>query len=250
MSLQHRWPTGMIVHVAVISCLLLAAPLQLRAAPPDEKQVLDSGIKPSDVADRSYLDYVRECVDLLIEHGTDRYGPVHSPMLMNILDVRTRECPADPLPLDERFRVTRRGRRGPSGGNLYSDLPTIAAMVRLSRVTGEDRYRQFAAKSAGHTLTELVDDKGFFWWGWHRHYDAHRDVMTGHAGNHHEIHIQRVDWPFLWDVNPDAVRREIEAIWKWHVIDKQRHVPRPSSQALLRIHRRRRRPADRAAGPT
>jgi uncharacterized protein YyaL (SSP411 family) len=141
-------------------------------------------------------------------------------MLMNILDLRTRECPADPLALDERFRVTRRGRRGPGGGNLYADLPTVAALVKLSRVTGDDRYRQFAAKSANHTMTELVDDKGFFWWGWHRHYDAHRDVMTGHAGNVHEIHIQRVDWPFLWEVNPEAVRREIEAIWKWHVIDK------------------------------
>ncbi len=142
-------------------------------------------------------------------------------MLMNILDVRTRECPADPLELDERFRVTRRGRRGPGGGNLYADLPTIAAMVRLSRVSGDDRYRQFAGASANYTMTELVDDKGFFWWGWHRHYDAHRDVMTGHAGNHHEIHIQQVDWPLLWEVNSPAVRREIEAIWQWHVIDKR-----------------------------
>jgi len=192
----------------------------LQAAPPDAQQVLGSGIGPDDVGGQSYLDYARECVDLLMLHGTDRYGPVHSPMLMNILDVRTRECPADPLALDESFRVTRRGRRGPGGGNLYADLPTVAALVRLSRVSGDDRYRQFAAKSAGHTMSELVDDKGFFWWGWHRHYDAHRDVMTGHAGNHHEIHIQRADWPFLWEVNPDAVRREIEAIWRWHVIDK------------------------------
>ena len=44
--------------------------------------------------------------------------------------------------------------------------------------------------------------------------------MTGHAGNHHEIHIQQVDWGFLWDINPKAVRREIEDIWNWHVIDK------------------------------
>ena len=186
----------------------------------DPQNVLDSGIQPEHVDRQSYLEYVRECVDLLIQHGTDRYGSVHSPMLMNILDVRTRECPADPLELDERFRVTRRGRRGPGGGNLYADLPTIAAMVRLSRVSGDDRYRQFAGTSANYTMTELVDDKGFFWWGWHRHYDAHRDVMTGHAGNHHEIHIQRVDWPLLWEVNSQAVRREIEAIWQWHVIDK------------------------------
>lgn len=220
MNSGHRHPIGVALLSTVVVCVTAPGHTRLFAASSDVKGVLDSGIQPEDVDQRSYLDYVRECVDLLIQHGTDRYGSVHSPMLMNILDVRTRECPGNPLALDERFRVTRRGRRGPSGGNLYADLPTIAAIVRLSRVSGDDRYKQFAAKSANHTMTELVDDKGFFWWGWHRHYDAHRDLMTGHAGNHHEIHVQRVDWPFLWEVNPQAVRREIEAIWQWHVIDK------------------------------
>jgi len=220
MNSCYRRPIVLAFLSTVVACVTVTDRPYLLAASSDWPQVLGSGIQPEDVGNRSYLDYVRECVDLLIQHGTDRYGPVHSPMLMNILDVRNRECPADPLALAERFRVTRRGRRGPSGGNLYADLPTIAAMVRLSRVTGDDRFKQFAAKSANHTMTELADDRGFFWWGWHRHYDAHRDVMTGHAGNHHEIHVQRVDWPFLWEVNPQAVRQEIEAIWQWHVIDK------------------------------
>jgi uncharacterized protein YyaL (SSP411 family) len=103
---------------------------------------------------------------------------------------------------------------------LYADLPTIAALVRLSELSGDRRYGQFAAQSTHFTMTRLVDDKGFFWWGWHRHYDAHRDEMTGHAGNHHEIHIQPVDWPFLWQVDSQAVQHQIEAIWQWHVIDK------------------------------
>ena len=220
MKVRYQWLTALAVFPFGLDLAPTSNHSQLFAAQLDAQQVLDSGIQPEDVSNRSYLDYVRECVDLLIQHGTDRYGPVQSQMLMNILDVRTRECPADPLALDESFRVTRRGRRGPSGGNLYADLPTIAAMVRLSQASGDDRYKQFAAKSANHTMTELVDDKGMFWWGWHRHYDAFRDVMTGHAGNHHEIHVQRVDWPFLWEVNSQAVRREIEAIWEWHVIDK------------------------------
>jgi hypothetical protein len=201
--------------------MTLTDPPRLSAASPDPLVILESGIQPEDVTRRPYLDYVRDCADLLIRHGTDRYGPVRSPMLMNILDVRSYKCPENPLELDERFRVIRRGRRGPGGGNLYADLPTIATFVRLAIAAGDDRYRRFAAQSANYTMTELVDEKGFFWWGWHRHYDAHRDVMTGHAGNHHEIHIQRVDWSFLWEVNPQAVQREIEAIWRWHVIDKQ-----------------------------
>jgi hypothetical protein len=183
-------------------------------------EVLSSGLALEDVEKRSYLDYARECIDLLIEHGTDRYGEVHSPMLMNIIDVRTRTCPQEPDVLDEPFRVTRRGRRGPSGGNLYPDQPTIEAMYALSSATGDGRYAAFAESCVNHTMTKLVDERGFFWWGWHRHYDAYSDKMTGHNGNFHEIHVQEVIWPRLWKVNPEAVTAEIEAIWEWHIIDK------------------------------
>ena len=183
-------------------------------------EILPSGLTLEDVEKRSYLDYARECIDLLIEHGTDRYGEVHSPMLMNIIDVRTRTCPEEPDVLDEPFRVTRRGRRGPAGGNLYPDQPTIEAMYGLSSATGDGKYAAFADKCVNHTMTKLVDDRGFFWWGWHRHYDAFLDKMTGHSGNFHEIHVQEIIWPRLWRVDSQAVTREIEAIWQWHVIDK------------------------------
>jgi len=187
------------------------------AAPPE---VLPSGLKPDEVEKRRYVDYARECVELLIEHGTDRYGKVQSPLLMNILDVRTRACPEDPAVLDQAYRVIRRGRRGPAGGNLYPDQPTIRAMYLLSRATGKPQYAAFADRCTGYTMKSLVDEKGFLWWGWHRHYDAYRDVMTGHSGNHHEIHVQQVLWPELWRVHRQATAREIEAVWQWHVIDK------------------------------
>ena len=55
-----------------------------------------SGILPEDVEKRSYLSYVEECADLLMKYGTDRYGKKHSPLLVTILDVRTRTCPEFP----------------------------------------------------------------------------------------------------------------------------------------------------------
>lgn len=183
-------------------------------------EVLASGLAPKDVLGRPYVDYAKQCIDLLIEHGTDRYGPVHAPILVNILDLRTRTCPENPLPLDEAWRVTRRERRGPAGVNLYPDQSTMRAIFALTEATGEERYARFARESLGYYLKNLADDRGFFWWGWHRHYDVYRDTMTGHAGNHHEIHIQQILWPELWSVTPDAVTREIEAIWQWHVVDK------------------------------
>lgn len=203
------------------SVLLLTSSWLAAVAETAEVQVLPSGLKPEEVEKKQYIEYARECIELLISHGTDRYGEVRSPMLMGILDVRTRACPEDPLPLDEAFRVGRRGRRGPAGGNLYMDQPTLRAMAALSRVTGDRRYADFADRCLQYTMKNLVDEKGFFWWGWHRHYDAYRDVMTGHLGNPHEIHVQQIIWPQLWAVDRDAVAREIEAIWQWHVIDKK-----------------------------
>ncbi|MFW6163859.1 MAG: hypothetical protein ACODAJ_13900 [Planctomycetota bacterium] len=186
-----------------------------------EPVVLDSGLRPGEVSQRPYRDYARECIDLLIEHGTDRYGTGRSPILMNILDVRTRDCPADPLPLDQAWRVIRRGRRGPGGANLYMDMPTYRAMRLLGQISGRERYASFVDRSLGHYLDHLVDDRGPLWWGWHRHYDAHRDVRAGHSGNHHEIHIQQVVWPLLWDANGEATACEIQAVWTWHVCNKQ-----------------------------
>ncbi|MBN1345359.1 MAG: hypothetical protein JXQ73_21885 [Phycisphaerae bacterium] len=202
-------------------CLLAIAAIATTAQAAQQPEILDSGLTPRDVEKRPYADYVRQCVDLLIQYGTDRYGPVQRPTLMAILDVRTRQCPPEPLPLDEQWRVIRRGRRAPGGANLYLDQPTYLAITELARRTGDEKYSAFVRQSLDHYLTQLVDDKGLIWWGFHRHYDAHKDVMTGHQGNHHEIHIQQAVWPILWNVNPKAVTREIDAVWKWHVIDKK-----------------------------
>ena len=47
-------------------------------------------------------------------------------------------------------------------------------------------------------------------------------MRLGHLGDPHEIQaIHCIAWDKLWAVNPAAVRKEIEAIWQWHVIDKQ-----------------------------
>ena len=58
--------------------------------------VLDSGIAEADVEKKPYAGYVVECADLLMQHGTDRYGPVRRPLLVTILDVRSRTCPESP----------------------------------------------------------------------------------------------------------------------------------------------------------
>jgi len=182
-----------------------------------------------------YLSCVEECLDVLMKHGTDTYGYVHTPMLVTILDVETRTCPEVPERLDEYFRVTRRGRRSPGGSNLLTDQPTLKTMYALSDIAGNRDYSDFAGRYAGYVMENLVDEQGFFWWGWHRHYDVFKDEREGHNPNRakwgedvvpHEIHAMNgILWDRLWAVDEAAVTKEIEAIWRWHVVDKETGEP-------------------------
>jgi hypothetical protein len=70
---------------------------------------------------QGYGYYVQQCLDSLIQYGTDRYGKIHTPVLVGILDVGSKECPQNPAALDEQWRVTRRERRNPAGANLLTD---------------------------------------------------------------------------------------------------------------------------------
>ena len=198
----------------------------------DVPTVLSSGLRPDEVERRPYLDYARECVETLMRDGTDRYGATHAPILVSILDVRTHDCPQNPLPLDESVRALRRERRNPAGANLYTDQPALQAMCDLSRVTREDKYAAFSRGYIRWYLEHLVDGKGLIWWGWHRHYDVFKEQMTGHLGNLHEIHVQEAVWPLLWEVNPDAVRREVQAMAR-HRQDHRRNQSARRRQARL-----------------
>ncbi len=178
-----------------------------------------------------YSSYVKECLDILMEYGIDKYGDVHAPILVSILDVETRTCPPLPEKLDEYVRVTRRDRRSPGGSNLLTDQPTLKTMYAWSDITGSRSYADFADRYAGYVMKNLVDEQGFFWWGWHRHYDIFKDSKKGHNPNMarwgknvipHEIHaINGIAWDRLWAVDKGAVTKAIEAIWSWHVIDKE-----------------------------
>lgn len=198
-------------QICILICLFLTA-----------GQVINAELNHLPGTEKTYLTYVRECLDLLMTHGTDIYGPQHTPILVSILDVESRTSPADPLELDEAWRVIRRERRNPAGANLLSDNAMLRTMLDMSLATGEASYAAFANQYADYYLHNLVDSLGLIWWGWHRHYDVFKDKMDGHQGNHHEIHaINCINWEHLWQINHQAVEKEIEALWQWHVIDKQ-----------------------------
>ena len=95
--------------------------------------VLDSGIAEADVEKKPYADYVTECADLLMEYGTDRYGERHKPVLVTILDVRSRSCPESPPEQTAHWRGQWRPCFWkPRGADLLVDQSTVEVFYLLS----------------------------------------------------------------------------------------------------------------------
>ncbi len=180
--------------------------------------------------------YVSNCVETLIQYGTDRYGPLHTDMLMSIIDVQKRESPRKPLLLDGQIYYEERPqRRNPAGSNLWYDQATLRVMYRISRLTGNHKYAEAADRYINAVFKYAVKPNGLLVWGSHIFYDAYSDRAGGDGDGNgpHEILVYHPEWAELYRVNPNATRREIDGIWEWHIVDKQtgqhnRHDDRPA----------------------
>ena len=160
-------------------------------------------------------------LELLIEKGTDRYGSEHTPLWMSVLDAESVEAPREPEPVDEKVRVIRRGRRAPGGSNFFHDQPTLRVAYALSELSGDRRFSDSADAYLREAMERCVKpDSGFFVWGWHTWYDAFDESFKSDSGDQHETHLWLPDWERMYRLNPEAVTREVEAIWKYHVCDK------------------------------
>jgi hypothetical protein len=199
---------------AIVLAAVLAAPAQAL-----DVCLLESGLTPAQVENQPYSYYVRQCVDTLVQYGTDRYGPAQTPMLMSVIDVRNRTAPQYPMALDQEMRTLKEG-RNPGGCNLWMDQETLNVMYNLAQQTGQGSYAAFANNYIDYCTTNLKDDRGLLQWGRHRYYDAYNDIYAYGKNQCHEIQFQVARWSMLGAVNPAAVTGEINGIWQWHVVNK------------------------------
>ncbi|MGI9428584.1 MAG: hypothetical protein ACR2NM_08000 [Bythopirellula sp.] len=165
---------------------------------------------------------VQQSLDTLIESGTDRYGPVRTPMLMSILDVRSLESPAVPELYDDFYRTEGRpshGRRSPGGSNLWLDQPLLKTMYMCSKATGNYTYRKAADAYVQATFEHAFMPEGLLGWGSHTYYQAYQDKLAGDG--QHEILILHPTWTDMYRIDPEAVRKEVENIWDQHLVDKK-----------------------------
>lgn len=177
----------------------------------------------ADDAPRPWGQYVTKTLDTLIARGTDVYGPQETPMIMSVLDVNTLRSPENPGVYDRLIRLEGRiHRRGERGANLWNDQTLLRTMYAVAERSGDDKYRDAADAYVSYYLENCFRPNGLLYWGSHVHWDCYRDQPGGDGDGKgpHEILINECSWDVLYRINPEAVKREVDNIWKHHVHSK------------------------------
>jgi len=155
-----------------------------------------------------YLKAVREFADNVLKYGRDTYGPKHTPLFVDGLNIHTHE------PVKWRYR-----------GQVWilSDLASQQNLFRtldgLTKITGDLKYRQAAVEVIEYAFANLRSPNGLLYWGGHVAYDAQGDNLTMHEKFFHELKHNHPYYELMWQINPDATKQFIEAFWSAHILD-------------------------------
>ncbi len=187
--------------------------------------------------EKPWRNLVLTCLNTLIEHGTDVYGSIHTPMFMSIINVDTLTSPENPLQgfcpgycednlanpvfYDACIRTEGRpchGRLSPGGTNAWLDQPTIKTLYLSSEITGDSRYAEAADAYLSYFMNHCQKANGLFYWGSHSYWNAFTEQYDGDGT--HEILIKHPDWLDMYRLNPGAVMTEVDMIWDRHICNK------------------------------
>lgn len=202
-SKKHLWKS----RIVVVLLTLFGASATRSSTEPlsvDEREQLR---KTQDACDCSAI--VRAYADYMIEHGRDRYGKVHSPLFVTVLNRRTGKAFQAPYPhvitkpyapglrRDHKMRPYDRTYQG---SNPLEDIPLYELLYRYTDLTGDKRYAEEADKSIAYFFEKGWSPRTKLpGWGSHMYYDVNSDMAVFAGGNPnggyggHEYNYER--WP-------------------------------------------------------
>lgn len=157
-----------------------------------------------------HLAAVRTFADNVLKHGRDVYGPRHTPLFIDGINIDTLEP------------VNWKSRDGSEW--VLSDLGNQQILFRtldgLTALTGDSKYRQAAVDATKYALANLRYG-GLLAWGGHAAYNASADafVWAEDKGKVHELKENYPYYQLMWEIDPDGARSVIENIWNSHVLD-------------------------------
>ena len=158
----------------------------------------------------TYITAVRAFADKAVRYGRDVYGPKHTPLFVDGLNVDTLEP------------VTWKQRNGREW--VLSDLGNqqifFRTLVGLTALTGDAAYKRAAAEATRYALDNLREG-GLLMWGGHITYNASDDVVFA-AEDKGKVHELKNHYPFyelFWEVDPKAAKDLIEEMWNDHILN-------------------------------
>ena len=154
-----------------------------------------------------YLNAVRTFADNVLKYGRDTYGPKHTPLFVDGLNIHTHEPVKWIAPNGDRWILS----------NLASQQNFFRTLDGLTKITGDPKYKQAAMDAIKYAFENLGSPNGLLYWGGHIAYDAEADRIYGN--NIHELKTHFPYYELMWQVDPDASKRFIDAFWSGHIND-------------------------------
>ena len=160
-----------------------------------------------------YLDAVREFADNVLKYGRDTYGPKHTPLFVDGLNIHTHEPVKWIAPNGDRWILS----------NLASQQNLFRTLDGLTRIASDPKYKQAAMDAIKYALENLRSPNGLFYWGHATAYDAGADDIRYELKIRGDgVHSFKLDYPYyelMLEVKPNETKKSIEAFWSAHIID-------------------------------
>ncbi|SER64802.1 pectate lyase [Gracilibacillus ureilyticus] len=162
-------------------------------------------------SDRTRLNAVIEFCDNVLENGRDNYRKNPVPLFSDGINIDTGEH------ITWNFCDT--------GEAVISNMATQQNLFRtltsLSYLLDEPVYKEAAKDSIRYHFDHLVDKSGLLQWGGHKFIDLKTLNAVGPVEKEyvHELKNCLPYYDLMYEVNPEATKKFIEAFWNAHVYD-------------------------------
>jgi len=154
-----------------------------------------------------YLTAVRTFADNVLEYGKDIYGPKHTPLFIDGINIHDHRAPE--WKKDGQTWIL---------SNLASQQNLFRVLDALTTITGDEKYRSAATEAIEYAFANLRSPNGLLHWGGHVAYDALADDLCMEQYSH-ELKCNYPYYELMWRVNPDATRKCLETFWAAHILN-------------------------------
>jgi pectate lyase len=190
--METKYKTHHIIKVVLLSLCLAGFPAGNSRADEDSK----------------YLNAVREFADNVLKYGRDTYGPKHTPLFVDGLNIHTHEPVKWINKNGEKWILS----------NFASQQTLLRTLNGLSKTTGDPKYRDAAKQAIRYVFGNLRAPNGLIYWGYLAAYNAQADKVFTQK-NHHTLKIDYPYYELMWQTDPNSTKEFIEAYWSAHVVD-------------------------------